>query len=44
MAQVEIGFGAVFGDEDFPMLERAHRPGIHIEVRIQLEDGNVVAP
>ena len=44
MAQVEIGFGAVFRDEDLTMLERAHRPGIHIQVGIQLENRNVVAP
>ena len=36
VAQVEIGLGAVVGDEDFAMLERAHRARIHIQVGIEL--------
>ena len=40
VAKVEIGFGAVIGDEDFAMLKRAHRTGIDVEVRIAFLDGD----
>ncbi len=30
MAEIEIGFGAVFGDEDFAVLKGAHGAGIHV--------------
>ena len=33
---VEVGLGAVLGDEDLAVLERVHRPGIDVEVRVQL--------
>ena len=36
MAQVEVGFGAVIGDEHFAVLERVHRSGVDIEVRVKL--------
>ena len=36
MPQVEVGLGAVGGDEHFAVLERTHGAGIHIDVRIQL--------
>ena len=36
MADVQVRFGAVVGDEDLTMLERVHRPGIHIEVGVEL--------
>ena len=36
MADVEIGFGTVFGDIDFTMLEWIHRARIHVDVRIEL--------
>ena len=36
VAQVEIGLRAVVGDEDFAVLERAHRAGVHVQVRIEL--------
>ena len=36
MAEVEVGFGAVVGDEDLAMLERRHGAGIDVQVRIQL--------
>ena len=35
VAQVEIGLGAVVGDEDLAVLERAHRAGIDVQVRIE---------
>ena len=36
MPQVQIGFGAIFGYKDFPMLIGAHRAGIHIEIGVEL--------
>ncbi|MPM92617.1 hypothetical protein SDC9_139752 [bioreactor metagenome] len=36
VADVEVGLGAVLGDEDLTVLERVHRAGIHVDVRIQL--------
>ena len=44
VAQIQIGFGTVLGDEHLPVLNRAHRAGIHVEVRIQLQDRDVVPP
>ncbi len=35
MAEVEVGFGAVVGDEDFAVLKRAHRARIDVKVGIQ---------
>jgi hypothetical protein len=36
VADVEVGLGAVVGDEDLAMLERVHRAGVDVQVRIQL--------
>ena len=36
MSQIQIGFRAVFGDEDFAMLIGAHRPRIDIDIRVEL--------
>ena len=36
MAQIQIGLGAVIGDEDLAVLERAHRPRIDVQVWVQL--------
>src|ERR1019366_8143967 len=41
VAQVEIGLGAVVGDEDFAVLERAHRARVHVQVRIELLAGDL---
>ncbi len=43
VADVEIGFGAVFGDEDLTVLEGVHGAGINVEVRIQLLHGHTHA-
>ena len=43
MAEVEIGLGAVVGDEHFAVLERRHRPGIDVDVGIELEIGDTDA-
>src|SRR5262249_13256665 len=34
VAEVQVGFGAVFGYKHFAVLERAHGAGIHVQVRI----------
>ena len=36
VADVEVGLGAVLGDEDLAVLERAHRPRVDVQVRIEL--------
>src|SRR5206468_1225878 len=36
VAQVEVGFGAVVGDEDFPVLERRHGSGVDVQIRVEL--------
>ena len=36
VADVEVGLGAVLGDEDLAVLERAHRPRVDVEVRVEL--------
>ena len=36
VADVEIGLGAVLGDEHLAVLEGAHRAGVHVQVRIEL--------
>src|SRR5712664_2328345 len=37
MAQVEIGFRAIVGDEDFAMLKRRHRTGVYVDVGVELD-------
>ena len=41
VAQVQVGLGAVIGDEDFAVLVRVHRPRIDVEVRVQLHHRHV---
>ena len=36
VADVEVGLGAVVGDEDLAVLERVHRARIDVEVRVEL--------
>ncbi len=36
VAEVEVGLGPVLGDEDLAVLERAHRPRVDVDVRIEL--------
>ena len=38
VADVEIGLGAVLGDEHLAVLVRAHRPRIDVDVRVELLD------
>jgi len=44
VAQVEVGFGAVVEDVDFPVLERAHRPRIDVEVGVELLQDDLETP
>ena len=43
VAEVEVGLGAVGGDEHLAVLERTHRAGIHVDVRIQLHHADLEA-
>ena len=43
VAEVQVRLGAVVGDEYFPVLERGHRAGIDVDVRIELEIGDADA-
>ncbi len=38
--EVEIGLGAVVGDVDLAVLERRHRAGVHVQVGIELLEGD----
>src|SRR4051812_9780562 len=40
MAEIEIGLRPVVGDEDFAVLKRRHRPGIDVQVRVELQHGD----
>ena len=46
MADVEIGFGAVLGHEDLPVLEGVHRAGVDVDVRVELlhDDAQAAGP
>src|SRR5690606_29739951 len=37
VTEIEIGLGAVFGDEHLAVLKRAHRAGIDVDIGIELE-------
>ncbi len=43
VAEVEIGLGAVVGDEDLAVLVRRHRPRIDVDVGVELEVGDAKA-
>ena len=43
VAQVQVGFRPVLGHEHLAVLERAHRPGIDVDVRVQLDVGDADA-
>ena len=44
VAQVEVGLGAVVGDEHLAVLVRRHRPRVDVDVGVELEDGDPEAP
>ena len=41
--QVEVRLRAVIRDVDLPVLVRAHRAGVHVDVRVELHEGDLVA-
>src|SRR5882672_1597143 len=43
MTEIEVGLGAVVGDVDLAVLERAHRARIHVDVRIELQHPDLEA-
>ena len=43
MSQVKVAFMTVFGNEDLAMLKRAHGARVHVEVRVHLLHGHLVA-
>ena len=43
MAEIEVGFRAVFRHEHFAVLKRAHRAGVDVDVGIELEEGDFEA-
>ena len=43
MPQVEIGFRPILSDKYFAMLKRAHGARIHVDIGIQLEQGDLDA-
>ena len=43
VAEVEVGLGAVLGDEHLAVLERAHRARIDVDVGIQLHHRDLQA-
>ncbi len=43
VAEVEVGFGPVVGDEHLAVLKRAHGAGIDVEVGVELDQGDVEA-
>ena len=44
VAQVEVGLGAIVGDEDFAVLVGRHGARIDVDVRVELEHGDREAP
>ena len=44
VAEVEVGLGAVVGDEDLAMLVGRHRPGIDVEIGVELAQAHRIAP
>ncbi len=43
VAQVQVGLRAVLGDEHLAVLKRRHRPGVDVDVRVQLDVGDADA-
>ena len=43
MAQVQVGLGAVVGDEHLTVLQGAHGAGVHVDVGVQLLAGHLQA-
>ena len=44
VAEVQVGLGAVLGDEHLAVLERRHRAGVDVDVRVELLEGDLQPP
>ena len=44
VAEVEVGLAAVVGDEHLAVLERVHRAGVDVDVRVELLHRDPQAP
>jgi hypothetical protein len=44
VAEVQVGFGTVIGDEHFAVLKRRHGARIDVDVRIELDESDFKAP
>ena len=44
VAEVEVGLAAVVGDEHLAVLERVHRAGVDVDVRVELLHRDPEAP
>ena len=44
VADVQVGFGPVCGDEDLPVFVGAHRPRVHVDVGVYLDGRHPVPP
>jgi hypothetical protein len=40
VTEVQVGLGAIVGDEHLAVLVRRHRPGVDVDVRVELEDAH----
>ena len=43
VAQIQVCFRAILGDKNLTVLERAHGAGVHVDVRVQLENSDLQA-
>ena len=43
VAEVQVGFGAVVGDEHFAVLKRAHGPGVDVQIGIEFLENDAKA-
>ena len=43
MAQIEVGLGAIVGDVDLAMLERAHGARVQVQIGIELAHPDAIA-
>ena len=43
VTQIKIGFGAIVGDEHLAMLEWRHGAGVHIQIRVEFDQGDFEA-
>ena len=44
MTEVEVGFRAVVGYENFAVLIGAHRAGVYVDIGVELLGSNLVPP